>query len=906
MITKNLHTMLITERDVEAKFLPDLFCKKLGYDIDDLKYAVPVSFHQGREKVTKEADLVIYLKGKPVIVVEAKKPTEGVKSWVNQADSYAFALGTKYSIITNGKDVILRGYYEGNTKINIIESDVEALEKEHWKAVKKIISIQNIASALKEKPNPILEVSSNEITNYRSFFKGLHDIIRDREKLDPAKSFDELSKLLFIKIAESEKGQVLLTPQKIEEFEKIDAEQANTYIQSVFQDAVKKIFPDVFDLSEKIEISPQTAKILLTKLQNFSLKDGKQDVKGRAFEEFLPSQLRGKGLGQFFTPRPVVDFMVKMANVSIHDVIVDFSCGSGGFLIKSFESIVNSITQLPSGTWERLGIDKNKFLEDVKAYQLYGIDAEPRATRVAKMNMMLWGDGKRVVRGNGLDIKDKLGNLYKPQEYSKDVDKSGCTLILANPPFGSKESKEKAKKDETAAQKEIRENNNILSEKILSRYELGKNRDSQKTEILFIEKGIKLLRPQGRMFIIIPEGIMSNPSYKYVREYIMKNADIKAIISLPTYTFVQSGVDTIKTIILYIEKFTEEKRSQVNKLLEKDDYPDMINFFKKNENLSYKIFMGIAEYIGYEPSGKKINSKADSDLDLILKDFTGQEEISAEIDVIEFANAKYLNKSYAKGSRGNKISRGVKKNEHISYYLDVRETEERLDPAYYFFKNNTADLLQNFVRLGDGLIEEADSKIVSRKTMNQDEEYNSLSCTTKGLELGNETITIDTISNQKYKVVKKGDVVYNPYRVNIGSIGIVSEEMGGSIVSGAYVVFRCKGLNPLFLVNLLKTPFYKLYMNLITTGSIRDNLDYDLLQNVEIPNLDDKDQLQVVNNTKKYQKKIQALQNEIKESEDKISDIFQSVLNPVKKPNSLPASFEALLAKAVQPSLSKK
>ena len=366
----------------------------------------------------------------------------------------------------------------------------------------------------------------------------------------------------------------------------------------------------------------------------------------------------------------------------------------------------------------------------------------------------------------------------------------------------------------------------------MSNYELGKNRDSQKTEILFIEKGIKLLKPQGRMFIIIPEGIMSNLSYNYVREYIMKKADIKAIISLPTYTFVQSGVDTIKTVILYVEKFTEEKKSKVAELLGKDDYKDMPDFFKKNEDLSYKIFMGIAEYIGYEPSGKKINSKAESDLDLILKDFIGQKEVSANFDVIEFANDKYLNKSYAKGSRGNKISRGVKTSKHISYYLDVKEAEERLDPAYYFFKNNTADLLQNFVRLGDKLIEKADSIIVSKKTMKQGDEYNALSCTTNGLELGNETITIDTISNQKYKVVKKGDIVYNPYRINIGSIGVVSEEMAGSIVSGAYVVFRCKRLNPAFLVNLLKTPFYKLYMNLLTTGSIRDNFDYDLLKKI--------------------------------------------------------------------------
>lgn len=890
--------MLKTERDVEAKFLTSLFCDKLGYKNANLNYAVPVPFHQGRKKITKEADLVVYLKGKPVIVVEAKNPTESLKFWVNQADSYAFALKTKYSIITNGNDLILRGYFDGNSRINIIESDVKELEKEHWENVKKIISIQNITNSIKEKSNPITKVNSNEIINYRSFFKSLHDIIRDREKLDPAKCFDELSKLLFIKITESEESKQFLTVCKIEEFEKIDISQADTYIQSVFQNAVKKIFPDVFESAEKIGISPQTTKILLDKLENFTLKDGKEDIKGRAFEAFLPSQLRGKGLGQFFTPRPIVEFMVKMANVSIHDVVVDFSCGSGGFLIKSFESILNDITQLPDGMWGRIGKTKDDFLEEVKSYHLHGIDAEPRAVRIAKMNMMLWGDGKRVVRGNGLDTKDKLGKEYKPREYNKNYDnnnnnkiKSGCTLILANPPFGSKESKEDIKKGQ---ENEV--------EDILSRYDLAKGKDSQKTEILFIEKGIKLLRPQGRMFIVIPEGIMSNPSYKYVREFIMKNADIKAIISLPTHTFVQSGVDTIKTVILYIEKFTEEKKTKIDNLLLQDDYNDMIDLFRKNEDLSYKVFMGIAEYVGFEPSGKAINNKIDTDLDLILKDFIGQEEVSANVDIIEFSNNKYLNKNYTKGSKGNKITRGVKTNEHISYYLDISEIEHRLDPAYYFFKNNANNLMKDFVKIGDGFIEDTDSKIVKWNTIKKDDEYKSLSCTVRGLELGEELITIDNISKQKYKIVKEGDIVYNPYRINIGSIGIVSKEMAGSLVSGAYVVFRCKGLNPSFLINLLKTPFYKLYMNLITTGSIRDNMDYDLLRDITIPNIDTKHQLQVVSNGKKYQDKVTIMQNQIKENENEISNIFQSVLKLNKKNDSLPNSFEQLLTKAVQPS----
>ena len=70
---------------------------------------------------------------------------------------------------------------------------------------------------------------------------------------------------------------------------------------------------------------------------NFKIKDSMEDVKGRAFEEFLPSQLRGKGLGQYFTPRPIVDFMIELADISLKDKVLDFASGSGGFLIKAFE-----------------------------------------------------------------------------------------------------------------------------------------------------------------------------------------------------------------------------------------------------------------------------------------------------------------------------------------------------------------------------------------------------------------------------------------------------------------------------------------------------------------------------------------------------------------------------------------
>lgn len=92
--------------------------------------------------------------------------------------------------------------------------------------------------------------------------------------------------------------------------------------------------------------------------------------------------------------------MAELAEISIYDVIGDSACGSGGFLIKAFEQMINLTNQLPDGMWNRIGADKEQFIETIKSDQIFGIDAEPRAARTAKINMMMWGDGKRVVRGN--------------------------------------------------------------------------------------------------------------------------------------------------------------------------------------------------------------------------------------------------------------------------------------------------------------------------------------------------------------------------------------------------------------------------------------------------------------------------------------------------------------------------
>jgi type I restriction enzyme M protein len=488
-------TTFRNEKEVEMRLLHPLFRDILGYPENELHWGLPVPMQMGREKKTKEADLVANYHGKPVITVEAKSPTEPVQAHLGQVDSYAFHLKTPYSVITNGHQFLLRGYYSFNSRINVIDETVDHLTSDNWQKLQNLISFTNIQTTIREPENSLHAPDVEKIKDYRRFFRKIHSAIRDRDKLDPAAAFDELSKLLFLKAAEDEwrlkaKSKPVLTAEKILEWESLGKGRAKGIVNEWFQAATEELFPGVFDDHPQLNLSPGTLAAVLEMMRPFHVKNGDVDVKGRAFEEFLPSQLRGEGLGQFFTPRPIVNFMAALADISIHDVVVDFACGSGGFLIKAFEQMQRGVEQLPSGTLQRMGFSRADLLEDIKATQICGIDAEPRAARTAKMNMLMWGDGNRVARGNALDTKDIAGTAYAPREYDTKDQGSGCTLILANPPFGSKE------KDPD----------------ILKLYALGSKfqaKASERTEVLFIEKGLNLLRPEGRMLIVLPQGCYS-------------------------------------------------------------------------------------------------------------------------------------------------------------------------------------------------------------------------------------------------------------------------------------------------------------------------------------------------------------------------------------------------------------
>lgn len=375
------------------------------------------------------------------------------------------------------------------------------------------------------------------------------------------------------------------------------------YMQNLFN-TTKIEFKDdhLFEESDEIKIRENSFIQILKKLQNFNLSDTQDDVKGIAFEQFLGTTFRGE-LGQYFTPRTIVDFMTEILDPQEGEVICDPTCGSGGFLIKAFEYMREKIEQDIKDAKDKLresleGDDfdsksekeQSEINEKIDAMQtalnteldtsvensrmyylsrncIYGTDANPRMARTSKMNMIMHGDGH-----GGVHHHDGLLNVNGIFAERFDV-------ILTNPPFGQnvdknqriseadkftdEEMKKKYKKKYGIAYDEaLKQVDDHIGKTLLSLYDLGST--STLTEVLFMERCLHLLKKGGRMGMVLPEGVLNNKNLQTVREYFEGRAKIILICSIPQDVFIAAGA-TVKPSLVFMRKFTADEESEYAK-----------------------------------------------------------------------------------------------------------------------------------------------------------------------------------------------------------------------------------------------------------------------------------------------------------------------------------------------------
>lgn len=424
-----------------------------------------------------------------------------------------------------------------------------------------------------------------------------HNVIRNREKKDPAAAFDEIAKILFVKVWVERELAKKRRRKNLFSVEYLDEQLGDNPLDMLFSQTKQTYSHDkIFEDDERINLKPATGTEIVRLLEKYNLSATSEDIKGVAFERFLGKTFRGE-IGQFFTPRTIVEFMVHMVGPQEGDIVCDPASGSGGFLIRVFEIVREQILADIDRQYNEFKkqVESDKTLdEDKKVVKLrerfdklqktidqrhegsrmwtlsnrciYGTDANDRMARTSKMNMIMHGDGH-----GGVHHHDGFLNVNGIFEGRFDI-------ILTNPPFGANvEPTDKITEQEiavspdadrrytrvygklyTEAQARVQA---ALNKPIASLFDLPKSPKSRiKTEILFIERCLDLLKPGGRMGIVLPEGIFNNPSLAHVREFTEDRAYLKAVVSLPQETFVSSGA-SVKCSLLFLQKFTEEEKA---------------------------------------------------------------------------------------------------------------------------------------------------------------------------------------------------------------------------------------------------------------------------------------------------------------------------------------------------------
>ena len=365
-----------------------------------------------------------------------------------------------------------------------------------------------------------------------------HNILRDVDGLHDDEGLDELCKIIYAKIFDErsttagEEG----TPFRFQAYGAANASEVASEIRTLYEDAR---ITDITTYSQRIPgyersrgvfnqqitLSDVALFRIVESLQDYSLVDSTTDIKGMAFQKVLAPAVRA-GMGQYFTPDPIVELAVEIVQPKASDLIIDPFCGSGHFLTKCLSYVVRH--QGPR-------ISEHD-MEQFKFFHLHGIEKSDRMVRIAMTDMLLHDDGHTNVRNTDALLSfDNYPDLTGAREDG-NRDPSIFDIVVTNPPFGSTMMRE--------------------AMDMLGRFNLGQGRKSLPLEVLGLERSCQFLKPGGRLAIILPEHLLKGKSNRYVREWMFGVGELKAVISFSEDAFKPYGA-TVRTCMCVFRKFDE-------------------------------------------------------------------------------------------------------------------------------------------------------------------------------------------------------------------------------------------------------------------------------------------------------------------------------------------------------------
>ena len=768
------------EEIVRASFYVKLIDKyKYPENRIDLEVVVP------RRTPSDSADIVVYeddARKRPYIVIECKKegiPQSAMTQAIEQAFGNANSLRAPYAMMV-----------AGSIEVAFDVAGFDSKEREKNRIPSIPVRYGKSPEYRYKRGDSQWDLERVNFSELSRIFQKCHNIIWAGGKRDPSVAFDEISKMIFTKLYD-ERSTKNGEYYKFQIGTHEDPDVVSERITKIYEKA-RATNSTVF--TEVINIPADKIYGVVEALQKVSLIHTDLDAKGRAFEQFLGKIFRGE-LGQYFTRREIVEFMVHMVNPKEDDLILDPACGSGGFLLYSMKKVINDIEEYYKGDLPT--IVRKKY--DFSHYNVYGVEINDKIARVAMMDMIIHDDGH-----SNIEYNTALNNKFE----NPNIKDCYFTLILTNPPFGDRV---------------IEGDKDKLGQNKLKNFILSGEKSSQRAEILFIERCYNFLKPDGRLAIVLPDGILNNPSDSYVRDFIKNKFEIEAIITLPEYAFRKAG-SGMRTSLLFLRRLKEKEK---------------IN--------NYSIFIGVAEHIGYDATGRPDKNE----LPEIFEDFTKNQE----------------NKDKGR------------------YKIKLNELSDRIDPMYYHLgylvEKHFKQIKYEIVSLENILAE----TLTSGKSPKGGVKYSVGEI--PSITIGNMTeggdfnldelnyVSTDFYENKKEKLrLKTFDILIAKDGATTGKTSIILEDFPFEDCMFNEHIFRLRidtaKANPLYVFYFLHGALGQMQLKRQVSGGAQGGITKDFIDKIKIPLPPIKVQNEVVNRATSIRSEANQL---IKQAKDKFEQI---------------------------------
>jgi type I restriction enzyme M protein len=840
---------LKNEADVEQSFLRRLL-ESLGYSDSQIRpkeslTVLTVGGMRG-QSANYRPDFALKLALHVRWIVEAKAPDEDLGKHIWQPRGYCTLLNgeyrndnpVRYFLLSNAKKTRL---YQWDINEPLIELDFKDFVDGNAKFAKlcQYVSAAAIAKGKKVAPAPsaTYRLEKRPLEEVNAAFAWCHQHIHKKDDISQAEAFPQFVKVIFLKllsdrrirekypnalaeeVIEVPKEDVIFSSHWIAAEEKntpnpLDSIQFRDFINSMERAIEKNERKRIFDSDEKIDLSPETIRDVVKRVEHLFLFGIDVDLNGRLFETFLNATMRGKDLGQYFTPRSIVKLAVKLTNLRVNtlmpdgsyytDLVLDGCCGTGGFLIDVLSQM-----------WKK--VDTNPALEDkakeklrkyIADHRIVGIDVgrKPAVARITRLNMYLHGDGgSGIYQVDALDKQlldreiDSPAIAAEKEELRKLIHQEAgfADVVLTNPPFAKSYERnqpapnaafEPGQKDKSEAA--------IFESAILDDYDIGTTkgggkRPVVKSSLMFAERYYDLLKVGGTFVTVIDDGILNGDSYGWFRDYLRSRFLIRAIVSLPGDAFQRSQA-RVKTSLLVAEK--------------------------RDVTIQQKqppVFMYGCEYVGIDDPARQRALPIDKE---------NREAALKEIETVGLAYHAFLS------------GEGDKK-----YIVPAHRIEDRLDVKSCLM--SAGRMVSTWTKRGVDVIsleELATPRIFGEgdtiETETASELVTYLRVTYAGYaERGDEIPASETTYKHLYRV-RTGDVVISNIAASYGSIGIVPPSLDGCVVANEYTVLRAlDGVSPITVWLLLRSPEARAEMLLLATGIARNRVKWETLKTLKLP-----------------------------------------------------------------------